>query len=204
MQIHSHKYKNTKYTSETTSSLCCHWVNFEDRNCPTHCGFVTFLLVSAQLITLNLLDYCTIISGIKFWWFSFFWKPKTDLWKPRYHLIMKATLSPKSWWAEEEHLTFCIWIFSWLCIWYFCICVCICLCICLFVFLFVFVFICWWAAGMAVREWEEAAGAVDFWTKLESLLIKYDPLLQIILKILVQIWPIFCNQNRELPRQILQ
>jgi len=23
---------------------------------------------------------------------------------------MKATLSPKSWWAEEEHLTFCIWI----------------------------------------------------------------------------------------------
>ena len=37
--------KNTKYTIGTTSSLRYHWVNFDDRNCPTRSGFSKFLAV---------------------------------------------------------------------------------------------------------------------------------------------------------------
>ena len=127
----------------------------------------TFLAVLSHLKTLDLPDYCPIISRIKFWWISFFFKPKTDLWKPRYHLIMKATLSPKSWWAEEEHLTFCIRIFSWLCIWYFCICVCVhlslCLSFCLFLYFSLFAGEPPAVGGGGGRE------SGIFWTKLENL-----------------------------------
>ena len=44
----------------------------------TRCGRRTFLPVLRHLITLNLPDYCPIISRIKFWWFSFFLNLKTD------------------------------------------------------------------------------------------------------------------------------
>ena len=45
----------------------------------TRCGRRTFLPVLRHLITLNLPDYCPIISRIKFWWFSFFLDLKSDV-----------------------------------------------------------------------------------------------------------------------------
>ena len=111
----------------------------------------TFLLVLSLLTTLDLPDYCPIISGIKFWWFSFFLNLKTDLRKPRYQFFRRGTFAPKSWWAKSEHLTFCVRIFLRLCIWYFSVSVCVCLSLylslclyfCLFfVFVFLIIFFC--------------------------------------------------------------
>ena len=106
----------------------------------TRCGRRTFLPVLRHLITLNLPDYCPIISRIKFWWFSFFLKPKTDLRKPRYQFFPKTNFCPQKpgrrnsniWLFAFGSFRDCVFgIFPYLCV---CICLCICLCVCISVF----------------------------------------------------------------------
>ena len=144
----------------------------------TCCGFWTFLLVSTHLIILDLLDYDPIISRIKFWWFSFFGKLQTDLWKPRYHLITNATFAPKNLGGEFGTFDFlrldffcdCVFgIFLYLCV---CIRLCICLCVCISVFflylsflLFLIIFFCSPSVSICNR-------AVGSWTKSFDLVQK--------------------------------
>ena len=91
--------------------------------------------------TLNLPDYCPIISRIKFWWISFFLNLKTDLRKPRYHLITKATFAPKNLGGKIGTFEFLHSDLLWLCIWYFSVFVCVYLSLCLCVFRLFFVFL---------------------------------------------------------------
>ena len=104
----------------------------------TRCGRRTFLPVLRHLITLNLPDYCPIISRIKFWWFSFFLNLKTDLWKPRYQFFRRQTFAPKNLGGGTATFDF---LHSDLFATVYLVFLRICVCVSVFVFVFVFVFL---------------------------------------------------------------
>jgi len=115
----------------------------------------TFLAVLSHLKTLDLPDYCPILSRIKFWWFSFFLNLKTDLRKLRYQFFPKTNFCPQKPGRRNSNIwlfafgSFCDCVFGispYLCV---CVCLCICLCVCISVFflylsflLFLIIFFC--------------------------------------------------------------
>ena len=98
----------------------------------------TFLAVLSHLKTLDLPDYCPIISRIKFWWFSFFLNLKTDLRKPRYQFFLRRTFAPKNLGGGTATFDF---LRSDLFAIVYLVFLRICVCVSVFVFVFVFVFL---------------------------------------------------------------
>ena len=126
----------------------------------------TFLAVLSHLKTLDLPDYCPILSRIKFWWFSFFLNLKTDLRKLRYQFFRRRTFAPKNLGGGTATFDFLhsdLFVIVYLVFLY----LCVCAFVFMFVFLsfFVFVFICWWAAG---SEWRRRRGERYFLNQIRK------------------------------------